>query len=99
MHPDEPVWHVSHETIYNAIYAYPRGELRKQLIAFLRQGNSSRRPRSAGNDRRGQILQMVSFHMRPPEISDRLMPGHWEGDLIKGASNQSAVGVLVERTP
>lgn len=98
MHPDDPAWHVSHETIYNAIYAYPRGELKKQLIALLRQGKSSRRPRSAGQDRRGQIPEMVSIHVRPPEVNDRVMPGHWEGDLIKGAGNKSAVGVLVERS-
>ena len=73
-------------------------ELRRQLIALLRQGKSTRRPRSAGQDRRGKIPDMVSIHVRPPEIEDRLMPGHWEGDLIKGAGNQSAVGVLVERT-
>ena len=86
------------ETIYNAIYAYPRGELRKQLIAMLRQGKSTRRRRSAGDDRRGRIPEMVSIHMRPPEVADRLMLGHWEGDLITGAGNKSAVGVLVERT-
>ena len=98
MHPDDSAWHVSHETIYNAIYAYPRGELKKQLIALLRQGKSSRRPRSAGQDRRGQIPEMVSIHVRPPEVNDRVMPGHWEGDLIKGAGNKSAVEVLVERS-
>lgn len=98
MHPDDSAWHVSHETIYNAIYAYPRGELKKQLIALLRQGKSSRRPRSTGQDRRGQIPEMVSIHVRPPEVNDRVMPGHWEGDLIKGAGNKSAVGVLVERS-
>ncbi|WP_454056752.1 IS30 family transposase [Cupriavidus sp. Marseille-Q8015] len=95
--PDEPDRNVSHETIYNAIYAYPRGELRRQLIACLRQGRAKRLPRSRGTDRRGQIPDMVSIHVRPPEVNDRLMPGHWEGDLIKGAGNQSAVGVLVER--
>lgn len=98
MNPDDRAWHVSHETIYNAIYAFPRGELRKELIRLLRQGKSTRRPRSAGADRRGQIPEMVSIHVRPPEINDRLMPGHWEGDLIKGAGNKSAVGVLVERS-
>lgn len=98
MHLDDPSQRASHESIYNAIYAYPRGELKKQLIVLLRWGRSGRRPRSAGQDRRGQIPEMVSIHMRPPEVHDRLMPGHWEGDLIKGANNQSAVGVLVERS-
>ena len=98
MFPDEPDLQVSHETIYNAIYAYPKGDLRKQLIACLRQGHSKRKPRSAGADRKNQIPEMVSIHLRPPEASDRVMPGHWEGDLIKGANNQSSVGVLVERT-
>jgi transposase, IS30 family len=98
MWPDQPDLQVSHETIYNAIYAHPKGELRKELIACLRQGRSSRKSRSAGTDRRGQIPEMVSIHVRPPEANDRVMPGHWEGDLIKGANNRSAVGVLVERS-
>jgi IS30 family transposase len=92
-----PERHVSHETIYTAIYAQPRGELRRQLIACLRHGRSTRLPRSRGTDRRGQIPEMVSIHVRPPEVDDRVMPDHWEGDLIKGAGNKSAVGVLVER--
>ena len=96
--PDEPERHVSHETIYTAIYAQPRGELRRQLIACLRHGRSTRMPRSRGADRRGQIPDMVSIHVRPPEVDDRVMPGHWEGDFIKGAGNKSSVGVLVERT-
>jgi IS30 family transposase len=96
--PDEPQRHVSHETIYTAIYAQPRGELRRQLIACLRHGRSTRMPRTRGADRRGQIPDMVSIHLRPPEVDDRVMPGHWEGDFIKGAGNKSSVGVLVERT-
>ncbi|SCC92773.1 transposase [Thiomonas sp. X19] len=96
-YPDDSSRHVSHETIYNAIYAHPKGELRRELIACLRQGHGKRLPRSRGTDRRGQIPEMVSIHVRPPEIEDRLMPGHWEGDLIKGAGNKSAVAVLVER--
>ena len=96
--PEDPTMHVSHETIYTAIYAHPRGELRRQLIACLRQGRSTRMPRRRGVDRRGQIPEMVSIHVRPPEIEDRLMPGHWEGDFIKGAGNKSSVGVLVERS-
>jgi IS30 family transposase len=85
-------------TIYTAIYAQPRGELRRQLIACLRHGHNTRMSRTRGTDRRGQIPDMVSIHVRPPEIEDRLLPGHWEGDFIKGAGNQSSVGVLVERT-
>ena len=96
--PNEPARHVSHETIYTAIYALPRGELRRQLIACLRQGRGTRLPRTRGTDRRGQIPEMVSIHVRPPEIEDRVMPGHWEGDFIKGAGNKSSVGVLVERS-
>ena len=98
VYPDEPERHVSHETIYTAIYAQPRGELRRQLVACLRQGKSTRLPRNRGSDRRGQLREMASIHVRPPEIEDRVMPGHWEGDLIKGAANASAVGVLVERS-
>lgn len=90
--------YVCRETIYSAVYALPVGELRKELIQCLRQGNSKRRPRAGGVDRRNQIPEMVSIHLRPPEVEDRLMPGHWEGDLIKGKANASAVGTLNERS-
>lgn len=96
--PDAASYRVSHETIYSAVYLVPRGELRKELIDCLRQGRSTRKPRTRGVDRRGQIPDMQSIHVRPPEIEDRLIPGHWEGDLIKGAGNRSSVGTLVERT-
>ena len=95
---DNPSRTVCHETIYTAIYVTPRGELRRSLIDCLRQSTGKRRPRSRGADRRGTIPDMTSLHVRPPEIEDRLVPGHWEGDLIKGARNQSSVGTLVERT-
>jgi IS30 family transposase len=72
---------VSHETIYNCIYAQPVGELRRELVACLRQAHNKRTPRSKGQDRRGQIPDMLSIHVRPPEIEDRQFPGHWEGDL------------------
>ena len=98
VHPEHPSLQVSHETIYTAIYAMPRGELRTQVIGWLRFGHAKRRPRARGEDRRGKIPDMVSIHDRPPEIEERLVPGHWEGDLIKGAYNRSAVGTLVERT-
>ena len=98
MYPTDPLQHVSHETIYTAIYAQPRGELRRLLIACLRHGHNTRMSRTRGTVRRGQIPDMVSIHVRPPEMEDRLLPGHWEGDFFKGAGNQSSVGVLVERT-
>ena len=98
MYPNDPTRQASHEAFYNALYVMPRGSLKKELIACLRQGKGKRRPRSRGKDRRRQIPDLVSIHLRPPEIEDRLMPGHWEGDLIMGASNRSAVGTLVERT-
>ncbi len=98
LHPGEPAKRASHETIYNVIYAQPRGELRKELIACLRMARAKRWPRSKGEDRRGQIADALSIHVRPPEVEDRQFPGHWEGDLIKGALNASAVGTLVERS-
>jgi transposase, IS30 family len=76
----------------------PRGELRRDLIDCLRFGHAKRRPRARGKDRRGAIPDMTSLHVRPPEVADRLVPGHWEGDLIKGSFNRSSVGTLVERT-
>ena len=98
VHAQTPTLQVSHETIYTAIYAMPRGELRTEVIGWLRFGHAKRRPRARGEDRRGRIPGMVSIHDRPPEIDERLAPGHWEGDLIKGARNASALGTLMEPT-
>ena len=89
---------MSHETIYSALYVMPKGELRTELLGCLRQAKRIRRLRARGEDLRGQIQDMVSLHVRPPEVEDRLIPGHWEGDLIKGVFNRSAVGTLVERS-
>jgi transposase, IS30 family len=90
---------VSHETIYTALYALPRGELKRELLAHLRQGRQNRWPRSRGTDRRkGFVTDDIRIAERPEGIEGRLIPGHWEGDLIKGAANHSAVGTLVERT-
>ena len=97
MYPENAGLHFSHETIYRAIYAMPRGELRAEVVALLRFGHAKRRPRTRGKDRRGQIPNIVSIHDRPAEIAERLVPGHWEGDTIKGRYNRSAVGTLVER--
>ena len=96
--PDHPERYVSHETIYLAIYAYPRGELKRQLISYLRQGKGKRRPRTQSAIRRERYPAELSIHLRPPEVADRLVPGHWESDLIIGANNRSAVATMVERT-
>jgi transposase, IS30 family len=93
--PDLPA--ISHETIYRAIYVIPRGDLRKDLIGFLRQAHKTRGARGRGVNRRGTLVDMVSIHDRPHDVVDRLIPGDWEGDFVKGAGNASAIGTLVER--
>lgn len=90
--------HLSTETIYAGLYVLPRGALQSELLAARRQARKARRPRARGTDRRGQIPNMTSIAARPAEVATRTVPGHWEGDLIKGARNGSAVGPLVERT-
>jgi len=75
----------------------PRRTLRSELIACLRQARKSRRPRPRGEDRRGTTPDKINIHRRPPEIDERVIPGHWEGDLIKGARNASSIGTLVKR--
>ncbi|MEO6422889.1 MAG: IS30 family transposase [Candidatus Nitrotoga sp.] len=98
IHPDRPAQRVSHETIYHTLYAMPRGELRRELIACLRWRRDKRRSKTRASDGRGHIAEMQSIHLRPPEVADRLIRGHWEADMIKGAMNRFSVGTLVERT-
>jgi IS30 family transposase len=98
LNPHDRRQQVSPESIYTCIYAQPRGELKKALVSCLRLAHAKRWPRAKGNDRRGELQSLLSIHVRPPEVQDRQLPGHWEGDLIKGANNASAIGTLVERT-
>ena len=93
-----PAPYVCHETIYCAIYAQPRGALRTELIALLRKSHAARLPRARGTARFTGLQGMTPIALRPPEVAARIVPGHWEGDLIKGARNASAVGTIVERT-
>jgi transposase, IS30 family len=97
-YPDDRGKQLSTETIYAALYVLPRGTLRSALLTALRQARKARRPRARGADRRGQIPHMTPIAERPAEVASRTVPGHWEGDLLKGARNGSAVGTLVERT-
>jgi transposase, IS30 family len=97
LYPDDPAMRVSHESIYQSIYVYPRGELRRELRACLRSGRAVRRRRGQ-RQARGGIVGAVPIGQRPPEVEGRLVPGHHEGDLIKGTvASNSAVGTIVER--
>ena len=99
--PDDPEMRVSHETIYTSLYVQGRGALRKDLAGHLRTGRAMRQPRAQAQGRvqRGgsPLRNVISISERPPEVEDRAVPGHWEGDLIMGATNTSAIGTLVER--
>ena len=99
MYPKDPSFQVSHETIYAAIYAHPRGALKKAMVEALRQHKPrrGRRRRTAAGAGGMVIPEDLRIRFRPEEVAERKLPGHWEGDFIKGAYNRSAVGTLVER--
>ena len=96
--PDRPDMWVSHETIYQSIYVQSRGALKRELASCLRTGRAIRQPKRREGQRRPRVPAELLISERPPEIEDRHVPGHWEGDLIVGADNGSAIGTLVERT-
>lgn len=95
--PDDLSMRVSHETIYQALFCQGRSALRKELTAELRSGRARRRPRFKPA-RHEVVGDKVMISDRPAEVEDRAVPGHWEGDLIKGAFNRSALVTLVERS-
>jgi len=97
-YPEDMRKRICHETIYAAIYIVARGELRRTLIGCLRQQRKVRRRRYRSGHKRGEIANLTPIGVGPAEVQARLVPGHWEGDMLKGRANGSAVGSLVERT-
>jgi transposase, IS30 family len=96
--PADPEMRVSSETIYQSLYVQSRGALRRDLTRSLRTGRALRRPCRQSGQRKNRIPDMINIVERPAEADDRAVPGHWEGDLIIGKRNLSAIGTLVERT-
>jgi transposase, IS30 family len=100
-YPLDMTMRISPEAIYSYIYVLPKGALKKELLACLRRERKRRHKRKKGGVEvvgRGKIIDMLSIEERPHEITDRIIPGHWEGDLLVGKNRQSYLGSLVERT-
>ena len=98
-YPNDLTMRVSHETIYRTLFIQARGALRKELTTCLRTGRAQRRPRlRSEHSGVGRLRTMILISDRPPEVEDRAVPGHWEGDLIIGKGGYSAIGTLVERS-
>ncbi|MBI2093490.1 MAG: IS30 family transposase [Candidatus Omnitrophica bacterium] len=97
-YPGDPTMRISHEAIYTYLYVLPRGALRKELLRALRHHHHVRRPRKMLRLKSRPIQDSISIEERPAEVADRTVPGHWEGDLLMGHGNASALGTLVERT-
>jgi len=97
-YPTDPTMRLCPETLYTYLYVLPRGQLKRELITYLRQRHHTRRPRAVHRRSCAPVQDIVSIEERPAEVADRAVPGHWEGDLLVGRRNASALGTLVERT-
>jgi IS30 family transposase len=97
-YPEDESMRVSHEIIYRSLFIQARGALKKELLEHLRSKRRIRRSRHSRifKDGRGQIPEAISIRERPAEVEDRAIPGHWEGDLLRGSGN-SHIATLVER--
>ena len=98
LYPNNMTMRVSHETIYKYLYVLPRGELRRVLTKCLRRHHTNRRTKNKVRRQSCPIQDFISIEERPAEVANRIVPGHWEGDLLSGHNNGSALGTLVERT-
>lgn len=96
-YPHEPTMRISHEAIYTYLYRLPSGTFKRELAQYLRRRPRFRRPHNVRLSSR-PIQDLLSIDERPPEVADRTVPGHWEGDWLVGHANASALGTLVERT-
>ncbi len=96
--PDDESMRVSHETIYQALYFQARGGLKREVAQALRSGRTHRKPHRAPDQRTHRFIDpMIMISDRPADVEDRAVPGHWEGDLIMGEANKTAIATLVER--
>ena len=98
LYPDDMTMRVSHETIYSYLYVLPRGELKREIASCLRRGHENRYKNNRSRRKTGAIQDYLSIEERPKEVADRIVPGHWEGDMLMGGRHASAIGTLVERT-
>ena len=99
LYPNRMDMHVSHEAIYSYLYVLPKGELKQSLLRALRKHHKARHKKKArGQCNYGPIQNYLSIEERPQEVADRIIPGHWEGDMLVGKNNMTAIGTLVERT-
>lgn len=97
-HPHMIMERVSHETIYQALYVQARGSLRKDLYRELSTSRPRRQHRAGAKRANSPYREAFKISQRPPEVADRAVPGHWEGDLVMGSPGSPAVGTLVERS-
>lgn len=97
LYPNDMEMHVSHETIYAYLYVHPRGMLKRRLVKQLRRKHINRRVRNKDRQKSCPIQDYISIDERPIEVQNRTIAGHWEGDLVMGSMNKSAIGTLVER--
>ena len=98
LYPNDMAMRISPETIYSYLYVLSRGALKSKIVSSLRQHHAYRRKRNKDRRKSGSIQDYLSIEERPKEVANRIIPGHWEGDLIVGRRNASAIGTLVERT-